>query len=717
MKKPVLSSLCKSVVLSICLTSTHAQSATVTLAGDNALTESWATGVDWSNGLPAAAGNDCTVGDSTGKTVRTPSSGTPSFPGNSLTMNPTGVLVLKAPTSTVNNLRLNGGRALNGNNVLQTLNGSIVVQAASTLESGLGASDARDLNIGSVISGNGALTVAGYNTGNIVSLLSTSNTYAGNWTLSGIFLDAVGNNSMGSGSITVNAGARFDADYPINSPGATLTLNGVMDLDQNHTFGTVMINGTALTPGTWSFATLNSAYNAFFTDGGSGSITVPPPPGVSYYMTLNGAGNQNGLSWGNAFPMSNCRNVLNVIMQSGDTVFLEGANYGIANLVLESNGTPSARKTIIGVDRGAGLPLFVGNSRSTSSEGNTSVYIRSGYGYWTVKNLRLQHRGWGLRAYGSNPGLIIDSCSAYDNVNGFAFADSDDLVVQNCDSQRYTKFGFQWICACDRVTVKDCYADATGTGDTIDYGWRQAFNGAGFKLDRGTNGEANNTDVLFEDCETRNNNQDTTTVGDYEQGDGWLVEFANVNITWRRCISYDNQQGGWDIKGLNQLLENCVALRCGNGIKVWKNATLNNCISSESSKAVVIIGDTVNPTLVLTANYCTFNIGDVGSPCLYIEKGYSGAVEADLRNCLLTFRNAKSTYDKWYIGGGFSGSPASVNMNAGTANESFYYDNTVNMANPPRFINPVLAWKPWIADPTGYDNQTYGLTKGYNPTR
>lgn len=47
-----------------------------------------------------------------------------------------------------------------------------------------------------------------------------------------------------------------------------------MDLDQNHTFRSVSVNGVNLPAGMYPFATLNAAHNAHFTDGGSGSITV-----------------------------------------------------------------------------------------------------------------------------------------------------------------------------------------------------------------------------------------------------------------------------------------------------------------------------------------------------------------------------------------------------------------------------------------------------------
>lgn len=80
--------------------------------------------------------------------------------------------------------------------------------------------------------------------------------------------------------------------------GGSLTLSGSVSvvLDQNVTFSSVTIAGNALAAGTYSFSTLNqnsnyggvfANYDAFFAEGGTGSITVIPEP--STYAALFGA--------------------------------------------------------------------------------------------------------------------------------------------------------------------------------------------------------------------------------------------------------------------------------------------------------------------------------------------------------------------------------------------------------------------------------------------
>lgn len=73
--------------------------------------------------------------------------------------------------------------------------------------------------------------------------------------------------------------------------GGSLTLSGtaVVTLDQSVTFASVSVGGTELTPGFHSFESLNADFNAFFTDGGSGGITVSAIPEPSSFTVLTAA--------------------------------------------------------------------------------------------------------------------------------------------------------------------------------------------------------------------------------------------------------------------------------------------------------------------------------------------------------------------------------------------------------------------------------------------
>jgi hypothetical protein len=97
-----------------------------------------------------------------------------------------------------------------------------------------------------------------------------------------------------------------------------------------------------------------------------------------YYMTKNGAGSKNGRSWADAYAYTSTsmQTVLNVTMRAGDTLYLEGADYGeVGTITINSSGTPSARKSLIGVDRGAGFPKLSGDSIKSYEAG----YLAGGF--------------------------------------------------------------------------------------------------------------------------------------------------------------------------------------------------------------------------------------------------------------------------------------------------------------------------------------------------
>ena len=100
----------------------------------------------------------------------------------------------------------------------------------------------------------------------------------GTWLISSGYLRGTGDGSLGLGDIVIYDGARFTVSYDIQTPG-TLTLlssNSLMFLHQDCQFGAVIINGTSLPPGTYSYDQLIAQFPGNFASGGSGSISVSP---------------------------------------------------------------------------------------------------------------------------------------------------------------------------------------------------------------------------------------------------------------------------------------------------------------------------------------------------------------------------------------------------------------------------------------------------------
>jgi len=248
-------------------------SADITLLTSMAYGDSWETPGYWSDGLPAAAGNDYHVGNSTGKGMRTPASGNPTFPGDSLTVYTTGTATLKTSgTITFDNLHLQGGE-INGSGGNSTVAGHVYVDTSGVLDVVI---DDRVITYSAQLHGSGGLTVEQAISGNYTGkahLTNDNNTFSGAWNVTGGILDAHAVRSLGRGDVTIGANGQFVPGYNVGSL-STLTLDGRMTLDGHHMFRDVVIDGTTLADGTYSYDWLNSNFDAQFADGGGGSITV-----------------------------------------------------------------------------------------------------------------------------------------------------------------------------------------------------------------------------------------------------------------------------------------------------------------------------------------------------------------------------------------------------------------------------------------------------------
>ena len=189
----------------------------------------------------------------------------------------------------------------------------------------------------------------------------------------------------------------------------------------------------------------------------------------------------------------------------------------------------------------------------------------------------------GVNAY-SCPELWLDNVHARNGSELFRFNRCDNLLIRDCRADRYSHYGFFVHYDCDGVTFRNCVADGTGTGmvDDPTY-WNSDKIGFKFHVNTDTT-RPDNTNILMEDCESLNNKH-VTPEEDFEQGDGFMAEGGtgglggNNGMTFRRCKSHRNSDGGFDLKGQNLVLEDCIALTSRNGFKLWYSGTLNNCVA------------------------------------------------------------------------------------------------------------------------------------------
>jgi hypothetical protein len=278
----------------------HITSSVQQAAGTN-----WNAPAIWSNNAAPSAGNtyELLPGGNPTRLRNPEGGGTHTFGGDSLTVNAqTEIRTKGTGTATVVNfpgvggnpgLILNGGTINTGDNVVFGLSGNILVSTTSTFDFGDGTGGtiaaARAVNITAPLSGTGTLNLRTAGTTNPLNIQSENNSFSGGWDVVTGFLKGTGVNSLGTGNISIapgaNGGARFDTDYPVNLPGASLTLapanganNAVMLLDQADTFGSVTINGTPLAPGTYSASQLLAQFPSNFDPASTGSLTVIPEP-------------------------------------------------------------------------------------------------------------------------------------------------------------------------------------------------------------------------------------------------------------------------------------------------------------------------------------------------------------------------------------------------------------------------------------------------------
>src|SRR5437763_11718741 len=124
----------------------------------------------------------------------------------------------------------------------------------------------RPYRIESWLTGNGSIEYHDFDNSLSASLNITgnTNTYSGTWNVVVGPLLGSGNNSLGTNSITVGPNGDLETMYNLNSPNATLTLNGQMFLHQNDTIGAMYVDSVPVPAATYTYAQLAAAYPSHF---------------------------------------------------------------------------------------------------------------------------------------------------------------------------------------------------------------------------------------------------------------------------------------------------------------------------------------------------------------------------------------------------------------------------------------------------------------------
>lgn len=346
---------------------------------------------------------------------------------------------------------------------------------------------------------------------------------------------------------------------------------------------------------------------------------------ADFHATPEGAGRKDGADWANALPQTALAATLNDKMQPGDRLLIGGGTYQDASLEIQTGGAPGKPKTITGVDRGSGLPIFSGTWKvDAPTNGATALHLGAGVSHLVVEHLRIHGYTMGVLAppvkSGERRDLTFRDVDIDHMRHGYYLSDCDDLRLVDCDLKRYSKHGFRLDRGCDRVAVERCTADCS-EGDA-EWEKKTELFPFGFCVN---DGGAPNTSLTFTDCLARNNLMPLQK-NHYKNGDGYVMEANTAGVSLVRCRSIHNQDGGFDLKVHDVKLESCVSIGNSRNYRIWSTATLTNCFSGFAGTGLWCNGGP------LTVDHCTFHALKVAA----VMTDDKATASVTLQDCLIS---------------------------------------------------------------------------------
>ncbi len=412
------------------------------------------------------------------------------------------------------------------------------------------------------------------------------------------------------------------------------------------------------------------------------------------YFTPAGAGSADGSSWANAYPQAQLQAQANVL-PSGQTLHLGSGTYTLTNLIITTSGEAGAPKRLVGEDTGGGLPFFQGPYVINSGSGAAFFRFPGAVSFWEIKNLRFNNYRYGLDmpAVGTTFDLRTDMLFenlAFDSVeDGLRIRNATRITIKNCSVIRHTKKAFRVGLYTAFMTYDGCSADCNGGDESFP---SQSIP-TGFGCDD-TNDAPLIHDITFVDCSARNNGF-AQAADEYWNGDGYSSERGTYNLTFIRCSSFDNKDGGFDNKADNVTFQDCVAAGNKIGWRHWgTGGVFQNCVGVYSKKR----GGTgsseglwIATTGQVTVSYSTFAANEASQ--VYID----GPGQVELIDSTVSTLSSTNPF--------FDGTP--------TLTRTATYRPGVGV--DPLYVADSSSWRG--APANAFDSATYGLTKGYNSGR
>jgi hypothetical protein len=305
---------------------------------------------------------------------------------------------------------------------------------------------------------------------------------------------------------------------------------------------------------------------------------------AQFYATPSGAGAQNGTSWSNAYPQSQIQNALNALA-AGDTLNLGSGTYTLTALSISGSGSAGNPKTVLGVDTGGGRPVFQGTFNVNNASNGTFINFPGAASYWTIKNISFRNYGFVINLPQSGSTFTLRSNLVFEDLamdsieDGIRIFNAENVVVKNCSAIRYTKKAFRIGDYTRFMTFDGCSADCNGGDNSFP---ARAIPTGFFMEDTG--GAEIIHDIDFIDCVARNNRFAQSSTA-YWNGDGFSSERGMYNLSFIRCESYDNHDGGFDNKADDMVFQDCIAAGNMRAYRQWgTRVQMVNCIAAYNTK-------------------------------------------------------------------------------------------------------------------------------------
>jgi hypothetical protein len=450
---------------------------------------------------------------------------------------------------------------------------------------------------------------------------------------------------------------------------------------------------------------------------------VAPPPlplkatDADLFVTPEGSGNRNGTSWEHALP-GNAPGILQAAwdaLMPGRTCRVGSGVYAGVSLSITNGGAePDKMKRLAGEDTGKGLPWFVGTWNPSKPEGgSTFVSLKNEVKHCAFENLRLARYHFSFFSQkGRHVGLRIRNCHLHEFrygifLCGLAYTDqpelaSHDIEISDCQFRHFTKNAVRLQGGNFDVRLINCVADAGGR-DWMKEAFHICYQLAGDSPRRQSNKEpqtwAGEHDIIFINCVARNAIYGKSR---YWQGDGFCAENDVRNVAFINCSSFDNADGGWDIKAGNVIYVNCASLRNKMNFRVWNHAFMFNSLSaysfkrggSSTSAGLWTIGD-------VHVTHGTFH-NNSSQQILADKKGEHEAKVA-LQQCLVSCDSTNAAAERL-----LSGDTRITKTDTA--------EWTATSGADPQYVAAATS-KEWQLDPpNAFDSRRFGPAQGYHST-